>query len=1275
MILAEDELAIGTEHAGIMVLDDALRRGHAAGRRAADRHRRARARDHAEPARLPRRLRRRARGPRRDRGAARAAAVERATRIRRATAIAGFAVEVESPDLCPRFTARLFEDVTIGPSPPWLKARLMAAGQRPINNVVDITNYVMLLTGQPLHAFDPDRVAGGRLVVRRARDGRADDDARRRRAHARPRRLRHRRRRRPDVDRRASWAARAPRSREDTTRVLMEAATWNGPNIQRTSTRLGLRTEASGRFEKELAPEQGLEGAGRRDAADGRAVRRAPGRRDDRRRRARARRRVTLRLRDARVERLLGAPVPRARRSARSCERSASASPRPTDGLDVTVPHWRRGDVTREADLIEEVARLWGLDHLPATLPSRRGAVGRLTPAQRLRRRAEDALVGAGLSEAVGWSFTAPDVADRLGLPRTTRRASSLENPMCEDQSVLRTTLLGSLLDAAAPQHVARLRRRRACSSPARSTCRERDGAAADAGDTATPGTRRAIRSCRSSARARRAADRAGAAAELGRRRSRRAPTSSPPRACSRRCCDALRVDWSASSRRRGPFLHPGRGADGARRATTRRRAGSARCTRSVAAAVGPRRRRRLRARPRRCSRPPRPPCRATRTSRRSRRCARTSRSSSPTTSRPARVLDVIRAAGGALLLGAEVFDVYRGAQVGEGRASLALALEFRAADRTLTDEEVAPAARADRRRAARPARRRAAWLAVAVLGASGYAGALAARSCTATRTSSSRTSPRAPTPARGSTTSTRATACRWCSRSSTSTRHGRRRRGDRRLPARRRRARRRRAARARRARRRPLRRLPPARPRRSTSDWYGEHGARSCSARASTACPSCTASAIAGADLVANPGCYPTAALLGARAARAGGLDRRRRHRRQVRRLRRRARADRDARTSSPSTRTSRPTGRAPPPHAGDRPGARGACGAPRHGRRSRRTWCRSTRASSSPATSRRRASTTPARAARALRRRRTRASRSSSCATGRPACATCARRTSAASSVHVDARTGRVLVFAAIDNLWKGAASQAVQNLNLMFGRTRREGLRADATSSPRAGSTPPGAACPSAPARRPAPRGFRAAGVARRAQAVRRARRRAARLRRARRRQRGALHRAPACSPRRCCCAASARRLDALRAVVANSGNANAATGTAGSRTPRAMQGAAAMAAGVREDQVAVASTGVIGVPSSTAGDDRAGPRARRGELRRDGDRRLRRAIRTTDAFAKRASLDVAAAVGHGAPQRPGQGRGHDPAGLRDDAVLRADRRRAGAPRPPTCCSASA
>ena len=139
-----------------------------------------------EPGRLLRRLRRRPRGPRDHRRAARRRALGRGRAGRRARARSSdFAsVTVEVPELCPRFTARVFTDVEIGPSPLWLQARLAAAGQRPINNVVDITNYVMLLTAQPLHAFDLDKVPGGALIVRTAARGREDDDPRRRRAHA-----------------------------------------------------------------------------------------------------------------------------------------------------------------------------------------------------------------------------------------------------------------------------------------------------------------------------------------------------------------------------------------------------------------------------------------------------------------------------------------------------------------------------------------------------------------------------------------------------------------------------------------------------------------------------------------------------------------------------------------------------------------------------------------------------------------------------------------------------------------------------------------------------------------------------------------------------------------------------------------------------------------------------------------------------------------------------------------------------------------------------------
>ena len=252
MILAEDELGIGTDHAGILVLDGDLEPGQPL----ADAlpiatdvieleitpnrpdclgvyglAREVHAITGAPLAQPPWSTDPGSRGP-----------VEAAS------------VTVEDHELCPRFTARVYEDVSIGPSPPWLKARLMAAGQRPINNVVDVTNYVMLLTGHPLHAFDLDRVAGRRLVVRPARRGEKIELL-----DGTVRELEDPMMVILDDDGPTSLGGIMGGSRseveETTTRVLMEVASWNGPNIQRTSRKLGVRSEASSRFEKGLSPD------------------------------------------------------------------------------------------------------------------------------------------------------------------------------------------------------------------------------------------------------------------------------------------------------------------------------------------------------------------------------------------------------------------------------------------------------------------------------------------------------------------------------------------------------------------------------------------------------------------------------------------------------------------------------------------------------------------------------------------------------------------------------------------------------------------------------------------------------------------------------------------------------------------------------------------------------------------------------------------------------------------------------------------------------------
>jgi phenylalanyl-tRNA synthetase beta chain len=357
-------------------------------------------------------------------------------------------VAVECPDLCPRFTARVFENVTIAPSPTWLKARLAAAGQRAINNVVDITNYAMLLTGQPLHAFDLDRVAGASLTVRRARAGEQVETL-----DGQTRTLDEQMVVIDDADGPTSIAGVMGGARSEvapqTARVLMEVATWNGPNIHRTSWSLGLRSEASSRFEKGLQPEQCMhaqaiatrlmiELCGASVAPGTIDVGGAPGDRP------------VIRLREERVRGILGVPIERARQQEilRALDFATQDAP---DGLDVSVPPLRRDDVTREVDLIEEVARIDGLERLPATLPARRGAAGWLTHAQRVRREAEDALAGRGLYEIVGWSFTEPSLLDRLRLPaeHEMRRVVRVENPLSDGQSIMRPTLLGSLLDAA----------------------------------------------------------------------------------------------------------------------------------------------------------------------------------------------------------------------------------------------------------------------------------------------------------------------------------------------------------------------------------------------------------------------------------------------------------------------------------------------------------------------------------------------------------------------------------------------------------------------------------------------------------------------------------------------------------------------------------------------------------------------------------------------------------------------------------------------------------
>jgi phenylalanyl-tRNA synthetase beta chain len=672
MILAEDEVSIGSDHDGIMVLDDALAAGTPL----------ATVLPIADEVLVLEVTPNRPDclgiyGVAREVHAATGSPLSPPPWIEdpgSAGEVDAARVVVET-ELCHRFTARVFEDVVVGPSPVWLKARLMAAGQRPISNVVDVTNYVMLLTGQPLHAFDLDRVAGGRLTVRRAADDEttqtldgqtrtldsqmvliADDQG-------------------PTSIAGVMGGVRSEVSAE-TTRVLMEVATWEGANIHRTSLALGLRSEASGRNEKGLAPESALHAqvlATRlMTAVCGATV--APGTIDVAGSSGGARPWTptplrTIRLREARVSGLLGIAVARERQeeilTALGCE-CATAD----DGLDVTVPALRRGDVSREVDLIEEVARIGALTQLPATLPPRRGASGRLTPRQRLRRAAADALCAQGLSEIVGWSFQGPELAHRLRIG--DRPAVMLRNPMSAEQSRLRTTLLGSLLDALARNH-ARGADNLALYESGPVYLPAEDGSAAEPRHVAAL-TCGAVRPA-----------------------SWRAPAPPPADFFSAKgslagMLDALRVRWElAPFTQPPPFLHPGRCAavrigDGEHAVVAgwlgELHPSVASCWDLDQAVAGFELDLDLVA-----DRVQTPEFRDVTSFPEVREDVAVIVADTVTA---ADVLSVVREAGGRLLDGAEIFDVYRDAErVGEGNVSLALRLRFRAPDRTLTDDEV----------------------------------------------------------------------------------------------------------------------------------------------------------------------------------------------------------------------------------------------------------------------------------------------------------------------------------------------------------------------------------------------------------------------------------------------------------------------------------------------------------------------------------------------------------------------------------------------------------
>jgi len=356
-------------------------------------------------------------------------------------------VSIADPELCSRYVARVIDGIEIGPSPQWMQQRLLAAGMRPINNVVDVTNYVMLERGQPLHAFDLRRLPAGEITVRRAGDTRRftlldgsevglEGDDLLITSGGRP------------VALAGIMGGLDSGIADDTRTVLLESAWFSPTAVRRTAKRLGLSTESSYRFERGVDVEGVMAAADRAAALLARVARgvAAPGSVDVY---PRPHRPAPVHVRVQRVGEVLGMPVDRARIVALLKAIGASVSAAPGGALTV-VPPSHRSDLGREIDFVEEVARLIGLDEIPAALPAASLTAGDEGPTRATARALRRTLAAWGWSEAIPLSF-ASEEANRTfpGVTPPGAEAVDLINPLAQDAPQLRRSLLPGLLDSA----------------------------------------------------------------------------------------------------------------------------------------------------------------------------------------------------------------------------------------------------------------------------------------------------------------------------------------------------------------------------------------------------------------------------------------------------------------------------------------------------------------------------------------------------------------------------------------------------------------------------------------------------------------------------------------------------------------------------------------------------------------------------------------------------------------------------------------------------------
>jgi len=356
-------------------------------------------------------------------------------------------VQIKDPDLCPRYVATLVEGVKIGPSPAWMQERLNAAGQRPINNVVDVTNYVMLELGQPLHAFDYDRLTDGTIIVRRALDGERMTTldgtehvlSRERLVIADPAHA---------VAVAGVMGGEDSEVTDKTRNILLEAANFNAANIRRTAAALKSPTEASRRFEKGISAELAMVASRRAtkllvEVCGGRA---AAGVIDIYPKKERP---LRIEVTRRRIHQVLGIDPKKEQVRAALSALGFGVRWLPPETFVVRVPYWRT-DVRIHDDVVEEVARVIGYDEIPVEPLAGRIPAAIMQPLRELREEVRWLLAKAGMQEVITYPLTSVEVLETASGGPAARPPVRIANPMSQDQAYLRTTLRGSLLQTLA---------------------------------------------------------------------------------------------------------------------------------------------------------------------------------------------------------------------------------------------------------------------------------------------------------------------------------------------------------------------------------------------------------------------------------------------------------------------------------------------------------------------------------------------------------------------------------------------------------------------------------------------------------------------------------------------------------------------------------------------------------------------------------------------------------------------------------------------------------